>query len=264
MATTTTQLTSTTTQQVLTSTTTTQQFGQIPSPHCDLNLGASVAALAVDDPVMVCIFLSTSPPKKMIFKLIVEEYASLKLAGSKDLARGGVISNGRMITKNNASTPTDDIHTWIARSDAAVAWPLNCNSDDDMNARGAYVSCPQIFASGSHVAHVLSLVINLRDGLISSFAWDNGCAACGPQRCMKSAVSLDRNMIPGAEKFGRGSCGRTYVQCEDPKACDLQILVTWAGTDKEGRHLQSAGRRLSRFSGSTIGSLYETMDYNMR
>jgi hypothetical protein len=253
-------LTSTTT---ATTTTTADPVDKTWSPHCDVG---PIEPLAIDDPVMICVFLSVSPPKKMIFKIVVEEYISLKLVGSKDIARGAQLtSDGQLVTSNESQAAVNDIHTWIARSDAGYAQPLDCNGDDDFEARGAFVSCPQIFASGSHVAHMLSLVVNLRNGLITSFYWDNGCDACGGQRCMKSALSLDKSMIPGAEKLGTGSCGRTYVKCQDKQgACDLEILVTWAGTDKDGRHLTTAGRRLSKFGGATLGSMYETMDYEMR
>ena len=72
-------------------------------------------------------------------------------------------------------------------------------------------------------------------------------------------------MIPGSEKFEAGSCGKSYVKCNDPNnPCDLHILVTWAGTDKNGNHLTTAGRRLSKFGGSTINSMYETMDSELR
>merc|ERR1711924_39650 len=142
---------------------------------------------------------------------------------------------------------TGDVHAWIATSMQGPAVPLRCNDDTDSKERGRYVSCPQIYATADHIATALSLVVNVHEGIISSFTWDNSCEACGPQRCMKSAESL-------------GACGRNHVRCTDSKgSCDLTVLVTWAGTDKDGRHMQSAGRRVSRFTGATINSMYETM-----
>lgn len=157
---------------------------------------------------------------------------------------------------------THDIHAWVSTSTSSPAFPLNCNNDADIEARGDYMSCPQIYASADHIASLLSLVVNLRDGVVHSLVWDNGCAACGPQRCMKSALGLDPvTMLPGNEKENSGSCGQTHVHCGSDKAtCDLNVLVTWAGTDKNGRHLQSAGRRLSKFGGTTMASVYETVD----
>lgn len=55
----------------------------------------------------------------------------------------------------------------------------------------ANVSCPQIYASGTHVAHLTNLVVNMRDGVISSFAWDNGCQGCGDDECMWSSTYVD-------------------------------------------------------------------------
>lgn len=241
--------------------------GSLASPYC--NLGPQ-GALKIADPLMVCVFVSTSPPKKMIFRLTVEEYTSLVLHGSAALSlgaqipeSGGAISQGPLLTQNESDSVANDIHTWISTSTEEPAISLNCNSDEDMDKRGNFVSCPQIYANGDHMAKLLSLVVNLRDGVVHSLVWDNGCDGCGPQRCMKSALQLDpTSMVPGAETFDNGACGKTHLQCGENKAdCDLQILVTWAGTDKDGNHLQSAGRRISRFGGDTIASMYETMDY---
>jgi len=265
----------------------------------------------------------------MIFRLKLEEYASLVLSGSKTIALGGFLQATSCFASGLTYTPLDmagqpgivtasavecqqrcasvagcahfsywpgdkgchlqdftavsgtslgaqsgppaceqgsithDVHTWISASTTSPAQPLNCIGDADSEARGSYVSCPQIYASGSHIAQLLSLVVNVRDGVIHSFAWDNSCDACGPQRCMNSALSVDNTtMLPGEKRGSSGTCGSSHVQCADPQvSCDLQILVTWAGTDKDGRHLQSAGRRLSQFGGNTMSSLYETMDY---
>jgi hypothetical protein len=211
----------------------------LASPFCDLG---GTAPLAMMDPVMLCVFVSTTPPKKMIFRMLVEEYASLVLVGSKTLALEQMGTNSTQ--KKNG---TGDVHAWIATSMQGPAVPLRCNDETDSKERGRYVSCPQIYATADHIATALSLVVNVHEGIISSFTWDNSCEACGPQRCMKSAESL-------------GACGRNHVRCTDSKgSCDLTVLVTWAGTDKDGRHMQSAGRRVSRFSGATINSMYETM-----
>jgi len=319
--------------------------GSLASPFCDLG---PTAPLAIFDPVMFCVFLSTSPPKKMIFRIQLEEYASLVLAGSKNLALGGLAGGAPVVgglpqagtgsilhrdwhvlpaskhgwaesdtgvfsrrmsgtlrfsswlrtllfffrvqtygsligdchLQNSAakleasagaqSGPptceeglTHDVHAWVATSSKSPAFPLDCSSDDDGKDRGGAVSCPQVFASASHIANLVSLVVNVREGVIHSFFWDNGCEACGPTRCVSSALSLDPGtMLPGETKEKDGACGRTHVQCGQPGvACDLNVLVTWAGTDKNGRHLQSAGRRLSRFGGQTVASVYETVDH---
>mmetsp|Transcript_142168 Transcript_142168/g.247764 ORF Transcript_142168/g.247764 Transcript_142168/m.247764 type:complete len:267 (-) Transcript_142168:37-837(-) len=221
------------------------------SPVCDLGVAAP---LAIGDPVMFCVFLSTNPPKKMIFRVKLEEYASLVLDGSDKLVLG---------TQGQGNAAGKAIHTWIASTAQEPAGPLDCTSDMDFQARGHFVSCPQVYASDTHVAKLLNLVVNVRDGSISSFAWDNSCSACGPSRCMESSMQLNAaTMLPGSAVFDEGTCGETHVKCApEDVACNLQIIVTWAGTDKYGQNLQSAGRRLSRFSGATLQSLYETLDH---
>jgi len=243
--------------------------GSVASPFCDLG---DTAPLAIFDPVMICVFLSTNPPKKMIFRVKVEDYNSVVLAGSKALALEGVLpgvvaqvvtgADGQIAKFANVTNLTQETYTWVSASTTSPAVPLNCNNDLDVEARGKYVSCPQIYSSPKHIATLLSLVVNMRDGVIHSFAWDNGCAACGPQRCMRSALSLDStSFVPSAELESAGSCGLSHADCAASKeGCDLQVLITWAGTDKAGRHLQSAGRRLSRFGGATMASIYETFD----
>lgn len=241
--------------------------GSMASPFCDLG---ETGPLAIFDPVMLCVFLSTNPPKKMIFRLKVEEYGSVILTGSKTIALGGALTQvatdaeGRSATVDNATA--QDAYTWISASTTSPANPLNCKSEVDIEARRSYSSCPQIYSSPNYIATLLSLVINLRDGVIHSFIWDNSCAACGPQRCMRSALSLNTtSSLPGSELDESGCCGLSHADCSaSPEDCDLQVLVTWAGTDKEGRHLQSAGRRISRFSGATVASMYETFDDTLR
>lgn len=240
--------------------------GGVASPFCDLG---ETAPLSILDPLNICVFLSTNPAKKMIFRIKVEEYGSVVLAGSKKLALEGVLSQvatgaGGEITK--AENMTQETYTWISASTKSPALPLNCNDDADAEARGNYVSCPQIYSSPTHIATLLSLVVNLREGVIHSFAWDNGCDACGPQRCMRSALSLNTTtLVPGAELESSGSCGKSHTDCAaSSEGCDLQVLITWAGTDKDGRHLQTAGRRLSKFGGATMASMYEHFDAKLR
>jgi len=204
---------------------------------------------------VLCVFISTSPPRKMVFRVKVEEYASFVLRGSEEIVLG---------VRENQSAPDLSVHAWMTLSQEVPALPLDCGSGVEIQVAGGVASCPQVYAAGSHLAMPLSVVVNIYDGVIQGFAWDNNCAACGPQHCMESSASLNlTNGMAGTETLPQGVCGRTLSQCA-PKglACDLQILVTWAGTDRNGRNARSAGMRLSRFTGATIRSIYDTMDYN--
>jgi len=215
-------------------------------PSC--NLGEQ-PPLAIGDQVLLCVFLSTHPPRKIIVRVKVEEYAELLLKGSVGL-----------IAMEHQKLP---VSTWVTASSEASALPLDCSDGGaaDIDARLALASCPQIYASSAHVAPLLSLVVNLRNGVVSSFAWDNGCAGCGPDACMYSNKFLNLSTDSyGGGTFEQGTCGQGYPSCG--WQCDLKILVTWAGTDKNGRHAISAGTRLSKFSGYSLSSLYERMSKN--
>merc|ERR1711904_599000 len=79
-----------------------------------------------------------------VFRIKVEEHASLILLGSEKFAIG---SGGSAV------------HTWLAASQDTQGYPvgpLDCTSSSDMSARGHVVSCPQIYANGAKVAHRLN------------------------------------------------------------------------------------------------------------
>lgn len=221
------------------------------APRCSVGAQRPVA---VGDSVVLCVFLSTVPPLKMVFKIKVEEYAQLQLKGSQAKALSAL--------RTRSAPP---VHVWVAASQTEeTAEPLDCSGgseDPEVQRRRSFASCPQVYATPTHVAQPLSLVVNLRDGMISSFAWDNGCAGCGESSCMKSQKRLHASTgkVDGGA-FSQGSCGAGFAGCAVAGlACDLKVFVTWAGTDKHGRYAHSAGMRLSKFTGHTLSSLYQKM-----
>jgi len=217
-------------------------------PTC--NLGAAVS-YGLRDSAMFCFFLSTSPVKKMIFRLKVDELSTVILKGSQKFA----VAEGQ----------SQPVYTWVTGTRSSKAHPLDCTDSSDLADRGHSVSCPQVFTTGSHVAQVLNLVINLKNGHLSSFAWDNGCAACSPSSCIQSSKSLSLpSFKEGPAFFSVGACGEDLPKCppDDENSCDMKVFVSWAGTDKDGRNLVSAGTRLSKFTGPTLKSVYGTMNDN--
>lgn len=205
--------------------------------------------LALGDPIRLCVFVSTAPIRKMVFMLKVDEYAKALLHGSARLAVA------------NQSSP---LYTWVATSQTSAAYPLDCDNAEDVRNRSSQATCPQLYAGSSKVAELLSLVITLDKGRITSLDWDNGdvangCAGCGPSFCMYSSKSLNlSSWLGGPSYFDQGSCGFDLNSCTEDK-CNLSVLVTWVGTDRDGRNAVSAGIRLSKFTGYTLNSLYDTM-----
>jgi hypothetical protein len=228
------------------------------SPKCNLGTDDSTT-YKFGEKLKLCVFLSTSPVRKMIFEVEVDQYATMMLRGSQMRAA----KEGR------------PVYTWVTSSTQHLeaklqgdeATPLDCSTELDFKKRGNFVSCPQKYTDSDHTAVLMSLVVNLKDGKMAGFAWDNACTNCGPQRCMDISTSFDLNGTMGGrqesyEKFGIGVCGTAMAKCDQSKKsqCDMVVLVTWAGTDRDGRNLLTAGMRLSKFSGHTMKSMYETMD----
>eukprot|EP00927_Polykrikos_kofoidii_P057129 TRINITY_DN51237_c0_g1_i1.p1 TRINITY_DN51237_c0_g1~~TRINITY_DN51237_c0_g1_i1.p1 ORF type:complete len:291 (-),score=22.84 TRINITY_DN51237_c0_g1_i1:200-1072(-) len=222
-------------------------------PRC--NLGPEIA-YEIGNPVMLCFFLSGSSTRKMVFRLKVDEHASVALKGSQGVALG-----------DDKPLP---VYTWVAgthgtpdeATSSVPAYPLNCENTSDVSRREAHVSCPQVFSADGKVVLLLNLVVNLQHGKLTNFAWDNGCSGCGPSRCMESHMHYkvkSRSATGGT--FKNGACGQDLSGCPtgETGACDMKVFVTWAGSDSAGRHLLSAGMRLSKFTGYTMASIYETM-----
>merc|ERR1712080_297700 len=106
------------------------------------------------------------------------------------------------------------VYTWVTSStqsleaDGHEATPLDCSNKDDVGKRGNFVSCPQVYTSAGHTAVLMSLVVNLDNGKLDGFAWDNVCTKCGPKRCMLPSTSFNLNgSFEGPEKFEVGVCG---------------------------------------------------------
>jgi len=221
-------------------------LGDAPAaPACSLG---DVPAAALGDSVPLCVFLSASPPQKMAFRVKVDASAELLLRGSRQIA-------------TNQSAP---VNVWVAASQASAAYPLDCADRADIDGRMHKASCPQVYFDSDSVAPIVSLVVTMTEGRITSFAWDNECQNCGPLSCMESPRNLNRtDFAPGGGSLSRGTCGTSVADCRGD-GCDLRVYVTWAGTDSSGRHAMSAGMRLSKFTGYTFGSLYDTVVFNTR
>jgi len=87
-----------------------------------------------------------------------------------------------------------------------------------------------------------TLIIEAHDGIVSSLYWDDSCFNC---------YSI------GSQCVTR-SCGVDHSGCQTDYNCNLQIYVGWFGTDSEQAYFRSAGKRLSRFRGASLGGAVNT------
>ncbi|CAK9071248.1 unnamed protein product [Durusdinium trenchii] len=249
------------------------------------------SAKAVGDNVWFCVFLSTNPVKKMVFQIKVEESAELVLQGSKQFALDSPsdplytwVANSQTgsfsgpLDCSNASEVELRGHEvscpqiYAHSTGVAQLTNLVVNLRDGQATMSRFIQYHPVGLANpfSNINHFRQLAAPLLFGpvmlfqlfaQVSSFAWDNTCSGCSPSKCMKSSQSLtSENFTEGSEFFQQGTCGEGPDFCTGtPAACNLRVFVTWAGTDKRGRHLISAGSRLSKLQGPTLASLYDTL-----
>ena len=124
---------------------------------------------------------------------------------------------------------------------------------------------------GKSVANVMTAIVSVDKGRVHGVTWDYGtsvsacwfCGGPGDNRCQHNAYSSSHanvTMVPistyDSVTYGLDCMQPVRSTCNDPRNCDLQIYVVFSGTDKDGRYMKSASRRLSRFASYSIGSIY--------
>lgn len=126
-------------------------------------------------------------------------------------------------------------------------------------------SVPKLYSGNMKYFHAfshLTAVITLEEGVVKRVSWDDGCHTCYPDKCEQNSVYMKDGTLtlinPEDAVYGPYAGKNCYTSKSDctknPEACDLHIYVVWTGTDSEGRVLQSANLRLSRFQSGSIQS----------
>mmetsp|Transcript_31489 Transcript_31489/g.83968 ORF Transcript_31489/g.83968 Transcript_31489/m.83968 type:complete len:252 (-) Transcript_31489:246-1001(-) len=218
-------------------TTAVQQIDNHTAPACDFGQQSN---FVVGDSIHICVFLATSPPKKMVFRIKVDEHASLVLRDAAQFS----------------ASDDDGLHVWMSASGDEPMYPLDCEGSDS---REHLVSCPQIFSMADSSVIVLSAVINMADGNIQNFVWDDSCVGCASSSCLYGSKRLDnRTFVGGDALHANGVCSKISCLSQDTD-CDLKLFLTWAGTDADGNNALSASTRLSRFSGTSLTSALDSI-----
>jgi hypothetical protein len=281
-------------------------------PQC--NFGSSILPLtspfvAINEKIFLCIFMMSGPltMHSLTFQIPVDSYSSLQLTHA--VQRLGVPTSQsnddgfyvwastprKLLTEINPPVVTSNVKSF-ANSKAAnplAAWPKVCGdvapsvdnlpviNTTPMEYRTDVISsCPFMFMTDTYVLPILSLVVNMVQGDITSLAWDNECMTCSSNapECLKGYQSLKLELItpslihllPDASSglYFNGGCAAQRDTCtvssSNPNAnsCDPKVLVTFSGTDRNGRQLSTAGLRLSQFAGFSIRSLWDSVVYS--
>jgi len=127
----------------------------------------------------------------------------------------------------------------------------------------------------------MTAIINLNNGAVNAISWDDGCYFCasnGPT-CQPNGLST-ATMTAIDSSSGIVSCFTPQSTCyatstsspspsPSPGAknssssitvnqCDLQLFVTWSGTDAGGLYMTSQNKRFSRFRQFGTASLVQS------
>ncbi|CAD7971075.1 unnamed protein product [Amoebophrya sp. A120] len=226
------------------------------APNCAFG---RTAHLQLGKRAVLCVFLGptsdTNPAqsaKKLVFSVKVDEYSSLTLSGAQELT-------------NAVAEKNIPVYSWVAAANTGTSFAKNCGAGtpDTTNATSAaaepansYITCPQLYRNGQGLlVPFVSLVINIEDGNIKSLVFDNICPNCSDNQCLPSQQHLDADYAPvGSPRSSSKTCSLETAVLQ--QAQDFKIFVTWAGTDKNGRHCKSSAFRFSRFAGATLSDMW--------
>ena len=282
-------------------------------PQCDYTSSLNPqtnAYLAMNDKIFLCIFMTAGPRTmySLAFQVAVDTYSSLQLTGAVHKL-GVPTTSGEdggfyiwAATPRKLVGPVDTNTTGLTlktfanskKGNRVAAWPKDCGDavvqGDELPAAilegvpeystDVLGSCPFMLATDTHVLPILSLVVNMEQGNITSLAWDNQCMTCASNspECLKGyqGLRLDHptlstlDILPdsasGLSLTGGCAAGRevcvTSVADATANVCDPKVLVTFSGTDRNDRQLSTAGLRISQFAGLSVSSLWDSLVYS--
>lgn len=233
--------------------------------------------------IPLCIFMMSAPAgdvsspsnytppqiKSMAFSVPVDEYAMLDLYGSYEKF-------------NHPKRDQDKLFAWATGAPSVTAWPRECaltagvpNTFPPLDPSTGPRSCPQLFMNTDHVVPLASLVAVMKNGVLENLVWDNECQTCPTlsDSCVAGRLSLTLANASTTQQYlaenprskltDNSVCSVTYDQCLPANKtginCDLRVLLTWYGTDANGKRLTSSSLRLTQFSGSSVGSMWDSV-----
>ena len=233
--------------------------------------------------IPLCIFVMSAPSgdasspssyvppqiKSMAFSVPVDEYAMLDLYGSFQKL-------------THPTRDQDKLFAWATGAASVTAWPRECaldpgvpNTFPALGPNSATRSCPQLYMTRDHVVPLASLVAVMNNGVLENLVWDNECQTCATlsDSCIAGRLSLTLVNATSTQQYlsensrskitDNSICSVTYDQCLPTNStginCDLRVLLTWYGTDANGKRLTSSSLRLTQFSGSSVGSMWNSV-----
>ena len=237
-----------------------------------LNIGtvAPLCVFMMSAPVNDPTSPSYVPPeiKSMAFGVPVDTYAMLDLAGSYSF--------------NHPQRDQDNLYAWMTGSPTSTAWARECALEEgvaktwpDNDPRGVY-SCPQLVMTMQTVVPLASIVAVVEEGKLKNLIWDNQCQTCPTMsdECIGGHLALTLASSTSTKQYltfnslskitDNKVCSVLASDCKSPTNttginCDLRVLISWTGTDARGKRLLSSNLRMTQFSGTSVGSMWNSV-----
>ena len=206
--------------------------------------------------------------KSMAFGVQVDTYAMLDLMGSYNFT--------------HPQQDQDSLYAWMTGAPTKTAWARDCALEDgvpktftDINATTAY-SCPQLVMTVNTAIPLASIVAVMTNGTLTNLIWDNQCQTCpttgdlcvGGKLALTLADASSTHKILTAQELSKTTankiCSLAHSDCKSAtnttgQNCDFRVLLTWHGTDSSGKRLLSSNLRMTQFSGTSVGSMWNSV-----
>ena len=106
---------------------------------------------------------------------------------------------------------------------------------------------------------LFNIVIKMKEGKIYDIVWDSSCSGCKKRNCK---IFESFSIVNNSHKFDLKNCFFENNKCsDDPSStiCDPKFYITWFGTDKKKRQLQTSSLAMSKFKRYSTSSLFNSI-----
>lgn len=167
---------------------------------------------------------------KILFYVNVDEFSLMQIVVPLGVNTTGVFDNQQM---------------WFQAEYSQMASPMKYRQ-------------PQVPPTSDVYGYIVpywTLIVTLKDGVVDTMEWDDGCYGCSGDQCVEETCSVSI----------------ADVGCRNPGStadCNPKFFIGWYGTDRDGVYLTSAGSRSSRFRqyslSSAVSSAYQTASIDIQ
>mmetsp|Transcript_1163 Transcript_1163/g.1640 ORF Transcript_1163/g.1640 Transcript_1163/m.1640 type:complete len:240 (+) Transcript_1163:63-782(+) len=199
--------------------------------------GDAVSAVAQGDSNYICLRINpsnwntTESYQQIPFQVEVDKFSRIQLTDS-----------WQSITQAD-----DSLYSTVGSDEIAFSIGYQDSFSFQKNFRRSSLTFP-----------LFQIIFIMNKGEVEGVVWDDGCLYCSSSSCAENTYDFAGNLYTTDNNGGK-DCFIQDAECVDDSGgvselCQLTIYVGWSGTDKHGRNLRSAEKRLSQFRSYSLSS----------